>query len=193
MAPRISAYYQVFLSDESGQQIAPLNSEEPIYGSQYLPRKFKVGFAHPHDNSVDLLTQDVGFLPRVDGRKVTGYDLYSGGGMGATHNQPATMPLLAMHLGVVQRDQVVDTVRAIATIQREQGERRNRRAARWKYTIRRLGVAAVKRLCANALESRSKTPNRSPSAGARSSGMASGIRRRRFSLRRNPDSQRTSA
>jgi len=52
--------------------------------------------------------------------------------------------LLAMHLGVVQRDQVVDTVRAIATIQREQGERRNRRAARWKYTIRRLGVAAVK-------------------------------------------------
>jgi sulfite reductase (ferredoxin) len=146
MAPRSSAYYQVFLSDESGQQIAPLNSEEPIYGTQYLPRKFKVGFAHPHDNSVDLLTQDVGFLPRVDknGRKVIGYDLYSGGGMGATHNQPSTMPLLAMHLGVVQRDQVVDAVRAIATIQREQGERRNRRAARWKYTIRRLGVSAVK-------------------------------------------------
>ena len=64
--------------------------------------------------------------------------------MGATHNQPSTMPLLALHLGVVQRDQVVDTVRAIATIQREQGERRNRRAARWKYTIRRLGVSAVK-------------------------------------------------
>jgi sulfite reductase (ferredoxin) len=146
MAPRSSAYYQVFLSDESGQQIAPLNSEEPIYGTQYLPRKFKVGFAHPHDNSVDLLTQDVGFLPRVDknGRKVIGYDIYSGGGMGATHNQPSTMPLLAIHLGVVQRDQVVDTVRAIATIQREQGERRNRRAARWKYTIRRLGVDAVK-------------------------------------------------
>src|SRR5260370_40583551 len=54
------------------------------------------------------------------------------------------MPLLAMHLGVVQRDQVVDAVGAIATIQREQGEGRNRRAARWKYTIRRLGVAAVK-------------------------------------------------
>jgi sulfite reductase (ferredoxin) len=144
MAPRSSAYYQVFLADQNGQQIAPLNSEEPIYGAQYLPRKFKVGFAHPHDNSVDLLTQDVGFLPRVDGREVVGYDLYSGGGMGATHNQPATMPLLALYLGVVQRAQVVDTVRAIATIQREQGERRNRRAARWKYTIRRIGVAAVK-------------------------------------------------
>jgi sulfite reductase (ferredoxin) len=144
MAPRSSAYYQVFLADQNGQQIAPLNSEEPIYGAQYLPRKFKVGFAHPHDNSVDLLTQDVGFLPRIRGRKVTGYDLYSGGGMGATHNQPATMPLLALYLGVVQRDQVVETVRAIATIQREHGERRNRRAARWKYTIRRLGVDAVK-------------------------------------------------
>ncbi len=144
MAPRSSAYYQVFLADESGQQIAPLNSEEPIYGAQYLPRKFKVGFAHPHDNSVDLLTQDVGFIPRVSGREVTGYDLYSGGGLGATHNQPDTMPLLALYVGVVQRDQVLDTVRAIAAIQREHGERRNRRVARWKYTIRRIGVAAVK-------------------------------------------------
>ncbi len=144
MAPRSSAYYQVFLVDHNGQQVAPLNSEEPIYGAQYLPRKFKVGFAHPHDNSVDLLTQDVAFLPRLSGRKVVGYDLYSGGGMGATHNQPATMPLLALYLGVVQRAQVVDTVRAIATIQREHGERRNRRAARWKYTIRRIGVSAVK-------------------------------------------------
>jgi sulfite reductase (ferredoxin) len=143
MAPRSSAYYQVFLADRNGHH-APLNSEELIYGAQYLPRKFKVGFAHPHDNSIDLLTQDVGFLPRVSGRKVTGYDLYSGGGMGATHNQPHTMPLLALHLGVVQRREVVDTVRAIATIQREQGERRNRRAARWKYTIRRLGVHSVK-------------------------------------------------
>jgi sulfite reductase (ferredoxin) len=145
MAPRSSAYYQVFLADQNGQQVAPLNSEEPVYGAQYLPRKFKVGFAHPHDNSVDLLTQDVGFLPRISGREVTGYDLYSGGGMGATHNQPATMPLLAIHLGVVQRGQVLETVRAIATIQREHGERRNRRAARWKYTIRRIGVDAVKR------------------------------------------------
>jgi sulfite reductase (ferredoxin) len=144
MAPRSSAYYQVFLADDSGQQVAPISSEEPIYGAQYLPRKFKVGFAHPHDNSVDLLTQDVGFLPRVRDHKVTGYDLYSGGGLGATHNQAGTMPLLALHLGVVQRAQVVETVRAIATIQREHGERHNRRAARWKYTIRRLGVEAVK-------------------------------------------------
>ena len=75
---------------------------------------------------------------------MTGYDLYSGGGMGMTHNQADTMPLLALHLGRVERRQIVDTVRAIATLQREHGERRNRRAARWKYTIRRIGLAAVK-------------------------------------------------
>lgn len=144
MAPRSSAYYQVFLADRSGEQLAPLNSEEPIYGAQYLPRKFKVGFAHPHDNSIDLLTQDVGFIPRARGREVVGYDLYAGGGMGTTHNQADTMALLALYLGVVQRGQVLDTVRAIATIQREHGERRNRRMARWKYTIRRIGLAAVK-------------------------------------------------
>ncbi|HEY6421049.1 MAG TPA: NADPH-dependent assimilatory sulfite reductase hemoprotein subunit [Candidatus Binataceae bacterium] len=146
MAPRSSAYYQVFLTDRSGEQLAPLNSEEPIYGAQYLPRKFKVGFAHPHDNSVDLLTNDVGFLPRVKRGVVAGYDLYSGGGMGMTHNQASTMPLLALYLGVVQREQVLETVRAIATIQREHGERRNRRVARWKYTIRRIGVGAVKEI-----------------------------------------------
>ena len=144
MAPRSSAYYQVFLADHNGEQVAPLNAEEPIYGAQYLPRKFKVGFAHPHDNSIDLLTQDVGFIPRVNGREVAGYDLYSGGGMGMTHNQADTMPLLALYLGWVERGQVLDTVRAIATMQREHGERRNRRAARWKYTIRRIGLAAVK-------------------------------------------------
>src|SRR5258708_11070390 len=144
MAPRSSAYYQVFLTDQSGEQVAPLNSEEPIYGAQYLPRKFKVGFAHPHDNSVDLLTQDVGFIPRVNGHEVVGYDLYSGGGMGMTHNQAGTMPLLALYLGWVERGHVLDTVRAIATMQREHGQRRNRRAARWKYTIRRIGLAAVK-------------------------------------------------
>jgi sulfite reductase (ferredoxin) len=144
LAPRSSAYYEVFLADSNGVQVAPLNAVEPIYGAQYLPRKFKIGFAHPHDNSVDLLTQDVGFIPRVSGREITGYDLYSGGGMGATHNHAATMPLLALYLGWVERSQVLDTVRAIVTLQRDHGERRNRRAARWKYTIRRIGLDTVK-------------------------------------------------
>jgi sulfite reductase (ferredoxin) len=143
LAPRASAYYQAFLADEDGAQLAPLNSDEPLYGAQYLPRKFKIGFAHPHDNSVDLLTNDIGFLPVVEGGRVIGYDCYSGGGLGMTHNQAATVPLLAMYMGRVARDQVLACVRAIMILQRDYGERRDRRRARWKYTIRRLGAQWV--------------------------------------------------
>ena len=186
MAPRSSAYYQVFLTDQKGQQIAPLNPEEPIYGAQYLPRKFKVGFAHPHDNSVDLLTQDVGFLPRISGRTVAGYDLYSGGGMGATHNNPATMPLLALHLGVVQRGaggghgarDRDDSARAWRTPESA------RRAMEVHDSPPRASTRSNR--VARAFRNRARGRGAAPAAaGARSFGMASGSRRRRLSLRRN--------
>jgi sulfite reductase (ferredoxin) len=143
LAPRTSAYAQIFLSDEEGRTVAPVTAEEPIYGAHYLPRKFKVGIAHPHDNSIDLLTQDVGFLPVVNGGTAAEYDVYTGGGLGITHNIPETRQLLGVYLGRVPRAQVVDTVRAIAILQKENGERKNRRQARWKYTLRRLGVDFV--------------------------------------------------
>ena len=88
LAPRSSAYSQIFLSDDEGRTVAPLNAEEPVYGAHYLPRKFKVGIAHPRDNSIDLLTQDVGFLPVLNGQFAEHYDLYTGGGLGITHNLP---------------------------------------------------------------------------------------------------------
>lgn len=144
LAPRTSAYAQIFLADDEGRTVAPLTHDEPVYGAHYLPRKFKVGIAHPHDNSIDLLTQDVGFLPVVNGRSAEAYDLYAGGGLGITHNQPETQQLLGVHLGRVPREQVVETVRAIALLQKEHGERKNRRQARWKYTLRRLGVDSVR-------------------------------------------------
>lgn len=144
LMPRSSAYFQIFLSDDEGRLVAPITAEEPIYGQHYLPRKFKVGIAHPNDNSIDLLTQDVGFLPIVNGRAADEYDLYTGGGLGITHNQPETKQLLGLYLGRVPREQVVDTVRAIAILQKENGERKDRRQARWKYTIRRLGSDTVK-------------------------------------------------
>ena len=144
LAPRTSAYAQIFLADEQGRTLAPLNNDEPIYGAHYLPRKFKVGIAHPHDNSIDLLTQDVGFLPIAAGGSAEWYDLYTGGGLGITQNQPETQQLLGIHMGRVPREQVVDTVRAIVVLQKEHGERKNRRQARWKYTLRRLGADNVK-------------------------------------------------
>ena len=145
MAPRSSGYFQAFLTDEEGKTETPLWSDEPIYGKQYLPRKFKVAIAHPLDNSVDALTNDVAFAPVVNGAVAEQYDLWSGGGSGTTHGMPHTKALLALYLGRIPRSQVVDATRAIAILQKEHGERGDRRMARWKYTIRRLGVDEVKR------------------------------------------------
>jgi len=143
LAPRTSSYFQVFLSDEVGRATQPINPEEPLYGELYLPRKFKVGIAHPGDNAVDLRSQDVGLLP-VDANGEV-WDLWSGGGMGMTHNKPETAPLLAEYLGRIRRAQVVAAIRAIVILQKENGERKDRRQARWKYTIRRLGLDAVRK------------------------------------------------
>ena len=145
LAPRSSGYWQAFLTDEEGKTETPLMSDEPIYGPQYLPRKFKVAIAHPLDNSVDVLTNDVGFVPVVNGAVAEQYDLYAGGGLGTTHGQAETKALLALYLGRVPRAQVVDATRAIAILQKEHGDRGDRRMARWKYTIRRLGLDFVKR------------------------------------------------
>ena len=142
LSPHTSAYLQIFVSDDEGRKSGPLRIDEPIYGEHYLPRKFKIGIAHPDDNAIDVLTQDVGFVPVTgDG---TWWDLYSGGGLGLTHNNPKTAPLLGLYLGRIRREQVVDACRAIAILQKEHGERKDRKQARWKYTIRRLGLERVK-------------------------------------------------
>jgi sulfite reductase (ferredoxin) len=152
LAPRSSAYFQVWSTDDQGRTVAPLHTDEPIYGAHYLPRKFKIGIAHATDNSIDVRTNDVGLVPAADDGSL--WDLWSGGGLGQSHNNPATAPLLGLYLGRIPRDQVVAATRAIAILQRDKGERRDRKQARWKYTIRRVGVDAVKRL----LRERSSIP-----------------------------------
>jgi len=143
LTPKSSSYFQIFASDGEGRQLAPMNTDEPIYGPQYLPRKFKIGIAHPRDGSVDVRTQDVGLVPADE--RGERWDLYTGGGLGMTHNNPKTAPLLGEHFGRIARAQVVAACRAIVILQKENGERRDRRQARWKYTLRRLGVPAVKK------------------------------------------------
>jgi sulfite reductase (ferredoxin) len=147
LAPRTSAYFEVFATDGEGRTTGPVNPSEPLYGEHYLPRKFKIGLAHPEDNSVDVLTNDIGFVPVPQPGEPEGsrWDVWTGGGLGMTHNNPKTAALLGLPVGRVRRAQVVATCRAIAILQKEHGERRDRRQARWKYTLRRLGVDAVKR------------------------------------------------
>ncbi|MBW2279585.1 MAG: NADPH-dependent assimilatory sulfite reductase hemoprotein subunit [Deltaproteobacteria bacterium] len=141
-----AAYHQIFIENQESKRLEPVTTDEPLYGKHYLPRKFKVGFAHPGDNSADILTQDVGFMPIVNGGAVGDeYDLYSGGGLGVTHNNEQTAAHLGLYLGRVPREQVVAVTRALAELQRDNGERKDRRQARWKYTIRRLGIETVQR------------------------------------------------
>ena len=143
LTPRSSSYFQIFVSDAEGRSQAPVNTDEPIYGAQYLPRKFKIGIAHPRDGSVDVRTHDIGLVPADE--RGERWDFYTGGGLGMTHNNPKTAALLGEHLGRIARGQVVDACRAIVLLQKENGDRKERKQARWKYTLRRLGTDAVKK------------------------------------------------
>ncbi len=119
--------------------------EEPLYGTTYLPRKFKVAVTVPGDNAVDLLTQDIGLVLFCDpqGRPM-GCNVYVGGGMGRTHNKEETFARTADPLGYVAYGHVLDLVQSILALQRDFGDRQQRRHARMKYLIHDRGVAWFK-------------------------------------------------
>lgn len=115
---------------------------EPLYGDTYMPRKFKVAVTVPGDNSVDLLTQDIGLVLFCDPQgRPQGCNVYVGGGMGRTHNKEETFARTADPLGYVAYEHVLDLVQAIAALQRDHGDRQQRRHARMKYLLHDRGVA----------------------------------------------------
>ncbi|MFN7227490.1 MAG: sulfite reductase, ferredoxin dependent [Synechococcaceae cyanobacterium] len=117
------------------------DSSEPLYGSTYLPRKFKVAVTVPGDNSVDLLTQDIGLVLFCDSAgRPRGCNVYAGGGMGRTHNKEETFARTADPLGHVAAEHVLDLVQAILALQRDHGDREQRRHARMKYLIHDRGI-----------------------------------------------------
>ena len=134
LLPNTRAYYEIWLDEErvagSGEE------DEPIYGDKYLPRKFKIGFAVPPYNDVDVFAQDLGFIAILDaGGGLQGYNVTVGGGMGATHGDPETYPRLGSVVGFVVPGQVVAIAEAVVTAQRDHGNRAVRKRARLKYTI----------------------------------------------------------
>lgn len=135
---RSGGYLEVWQDGEAvHESVAP----EPIYGATYLPRKFKIGITVAGDNSIDLYTNDVGLVAIVDDAgEVVGYDVLAGGGMGRTHGKTTTYPRLASALGFVPPERVVDAVRAIVLVQRDFGNRTDRRHARLKYLIDERGL-----------------------------------------------------
>ncbi len=133
LLPNTRAYYEIWLDEE---RVAGSGSEdEPVYGSAYLPRKFKIGFAIPPVNDVDVFAQDLGFIAVLEGGELAGYNVSIGGGMGATHGDAETYPRLADIIGFITPDQVIAVATAVVTAQRDFGNRTVRKRARLKYTI----------------------------------------------------------
>ncbi|WP_206861404.1 assimilatory sulfite reductase (NADPH) hemoprotein subunit [Lysobacter changpingensis] len=134
MLPNTRAYYEIWLDEE---RVAGSGSEdEAVYGPTYLPRKFKIGFAIPPYNDVDVFAQDLGFIAIADtDGQLLGYNVSVGGGMGATHGDPETYPRLGDVIGFVAPDQLAQVAVGVVTTQRDFGNRVLRKRARLKYTI----------------------------------------------------------
>lgn len=137
LTPATRAYHEIWLD---GQRVAGDEDQEPVYGPTYLPRKFKIAVAVPPSNDVDVLAHDLGFIAIVEARELKGFNVTVGGGMGATHGDPATFPRIADVLGFCTPDQVLAVAEAIVTIQRDFGDRSNRKHARFKYTVADRGL-----------------------------------------------------
>ncbi len=120
--------------DESG------NPVDPLYGKTYLPRKFKIAFALPGVNDVDLFANDLGFVAIVENDEVVGYNLTAGGGMGTSHGNKETYPRLADIVCFIPRARLIDAAKAVITIHRDFGDRTNRKHARIKYVLQEKGV-----------------------------------------------------
>ena len=141
LLPHTRAYHEIWLDDAPVAGGEP--ESEPLYGSDYLPRKFKTAVAVPPHNDVDVYTNDLGFVA-IQGAGLEGFNVLAGGGMGVTHGDQSTFPRLADELGFIRPDQVLAVAAAVVTAQRDYGNRVSRRHARLKYTIEGMGLDAFR-------------------------------------------------
>ncbi|MEK6459423.1 assimilatory sulfite reductase (NADPH) hemoprotein subunit [Heyndrickxia faecalis] len=144
LLPRTSAYHEIWLEDEKIIDTKEQEDSEPLYGPKYLPRKFKIGFAVPPSNDVDIFSQDLGFIAILNEGKLEGFNVAVGGGMGMTHGDPKTYPQLARLIGFCTPNQVIEVAEKVVSIQRDYGNRSNRKNARFKYTIDARGLDWIK-------------------------------------------------
>lgn len=140
--PRTTAYYEIWLKDGENSELVHSQEpdHEPIYGASYLPRKFKIGVALPEDNCIDIYTQDMGLLAIVENEKIIGYNVLVGGSMGVTPAKKTTFPALAKRMAFITPDQVFTVGEAVVKVQRDFGNRTDRKQARLKYLIHEKGL-----------------------------------------------------
>ncbi len=156
--PQSGAYYEIWLDGEKaisaeeapevkaarqskGNGMIVENSPEPIYGEQFLPRKFKICVTVPGDNSIDVYTHDISLVVMTNNQgELQGFNVLAGGGLGRTHNKEETFARISDELGYIDKADVYDLVKAIVATQRDYGDRTNRRHSRMKYLIHDWGV-----------------------------------------------------
>lgn len=142
LSPQTGAYHEIWLDDE--KIIDTKEEVEPMYGKTYLPRKFKIGIAVPPSNDIDVYSQDIGLIAVIEDDQLVGFNVTVGGGMGMTHGDTKTYPQVGRLLGYFPKEEAVDVCEKILTIQRDHGNRENRKNARFKYTVDRLGVDFIR-------------------------------------------------
>ena len=150
--PKSQAYYEVWLRDLNDPESPQVNvtdpaaafEVEPIYGLSYLPRKFKFGFGLPEDNCVDCYGNDCGFLAVHENDKILGYNVMVGGSMGQTVSRKDTFPAVGKRLAFVPPENLLDVATAIVSLQREHGNRVDRKRARMKYLVADWGIPKFK-------------------------------------------------
>lgn len=136
--PKSQAYYEIWLDKE--QVKTTKEDEEPLYTKRYLPRKFKIGIATPPNNDIDIYASDLGFITIEENGQLKGFNVTVGGGMGATFGDDTTFPRLADVIGFIKPEDIVEVSKTIVEIQRDFGNRKERKHARLKYTIAHRGL-----------------------------------------------------
>jgi len=143
--PQTRAYHEIWVGDEAIQPAPTAEpTVDPLYGATYLPRKFKIGLTAPEDNSIEVLTNDLGIIALFDGDRLEGYVFAVGGGLGMTHNKAHTYPRLGSYVAFIEPDDLLAAVKAVIAVHRDYSDRSDRKHARIKYVVDALGVPRVK-------------------------------------------------
>ncbi len=141
LKPATQAYHEIWVDGERRLTSQPTKSEtEPLYGETYLPRKYKVGVTIQGDNQIDIYSYDTGLIGVLENNKLVGWNVVAGGGLGMSHGRPNTFAQIAENIGFVAIEDGVAATRVIATIYRDFGNRFDRKQARLKYLIDKMGV-----------------------------------------------------
>lgn len=138
LLPKTSAYHEIWLDKKLVAGGEP--DFEPIYGKTYLPRKFKIAIAIPPYNDVDAFSNDLALIAIEKEGKLLGFNVAIGGGMGTSFAEAGTYARLADVIGYISKDKVIQVTEEIVKIQRDNGNRENRRFSRLKYTLDRIGT-----------------------------------------------------